>query len=127
MDNQKGYTITDQAAVHFITFTVVGWIDARLTGRAGFHKERIQRHSIRKYSSLPKRKRLILYAWCVMTNHVHLIVSAKDSNLSDILRDFKKFTGKQLISAIQNNSQESRRECPPDLTGRDARYLQKRR
>lgn len=45
-----------------------------------------------------------------MSNHVHLIVSAKNNNLSDILRDFKKFTSRQIIKAIQNNEHESRRD-----------------
>jgi REP element-mobilizing transposase RayT len=45
-----------------------------------------------------------------MSNHIHLLVSAKEGNLSDILRDFKKFTAKQIIAAIRSNEQESRRE-----------------
>ena len=44
-----------------------------------------------------------------MSNHLHLIVSAKENNLSDILRDFKKFTSKQIIKAIQDNEHESRK------------------
>ena len=53
---------------------------------------------------------MVLYAWCIMSNHVHLILSAKNNNLSDLLRDFKKFTNKQIIAAIQNNAAESRKE-----------------
>lgn len=45
-----------------------------------------------------------------MSNHVHLVVSAKNNDTSDILRDFKKFTGKQIIKAITENEQESRRD-----------------
>jgi hypothetical protein len=45
-----------------------------------------------------------------MSNHVHLIASAKNENLADILRDFKKFTSKQIIKAAQNNHLESRKE-----------------
>ncbi len=45
-----------------------------------------------------------------MSNHLYLVVSSKKGSLSDVLRDFKKFTSKQLIAAIQNNKQESRRE-----------------
>ena len=45
-----------------------------------------------------------------MSNHVHLIVSAKDENLSDILRDLKKFTSKQIIASIIKNETESRRK-----------------
>ena len=44
-----------------------------------------------------------------MSNHIHLIVSATDGNLSDILRDFKKFTSKEIITAIGDNKQESRK------------------
>jgi putative transposase len=36
-----------------------------------------------------------------MTNHMHLIISSADNNLSDTLRDFKKFTSKAIIEAIQ--------------------------
>ena len=31
-----------------------------------------------------QEKGLVIYAWCLMSNHVHLVVSAKKSNLSDI-------------------------------------------
>jgi putative transposase len=51
-----------------------------------------------------------VHAWCIMSNHVHLIISAKNNDVSDILRDFKKFTSKQIIKAIDTNEQESRRE-----------------
>ena len=57
-----------------------------------------------------KRKRLAIHAWCIMPNHLHLIVSAKGSTgLSDIMRDFKKFTSAEIIRAIQNNFKESRK------------------
>lgn len=45
-----------------------------------------------------------------MSNYVHFILSAKENNLSDVLRDFKKFTSKELIKSIKDNPQESRRE-----------------
>lgn len=57
-----------------------------------------------------KEKGLKLYGWCVMSNHVHLLACAKDENLSDILRDFKKFTSKQIIKAIEQNEGESRKD-----------------
>jgi REP element-mobilizing transposase RayT len=42
-------------------------------------------------------KGLLFHCWCIMTNHLYLIVSAKNENLSDVLRDFKKFTSKQIL------------------------------
>ena len=50
---------------------------------------------------------MILHAWCIMSNHVHLVFSAAHSDPSDILRDFKKLTSKKIISAILNSMIES--------------------
>jgi len=48
--------------------------------------------------------------WCIMSNHVHLIASATEpNNLSDILRDLKKFTSTNIIKAILDNPKESRK------------------
>ena len=44
-----------------------------------------------------------------MSNHEHCIVSA-ENNLSDIVRDFKKFTSKEILKAIGDYMQESRKE-----------------
>jgi len=44
-----------------------------------------------------------------MSNHLHLILSAKNNDLSNLLRDFKKFTSKEILSAIEANQRESRR------------------
>ena len=46
-----------------------------------------------------------------MTNHVHLIVRAKEGYLlQNILRDFKRHTSKKVVEAIKENPQESRKE-----------------
>jgi REP element-mobilizing transposase RayT len=45
-----------------------------------------------------------------MSNHVHIICRTKEGfKLSDIVRDFKKFTSKEIIKIIQTEP-ESRRE-----------------
>ncbi len=57
-----------------------------------------------------QNKGLNIHAWCIMSNHLHLILSAKEPNkLSDILRDFKKFTSTNILKSIEQNSKESRR------------------
>ena len=51
-----------------------------------------------------------VYSWCLMSNHMHVIASASEgNNLSDIIRDFKKFTNKNLIRSIKEIP-ESRRD-----------------
>ena len=57
-----------------------------------------------------QHKGLILHAWVMMTNHVHLIMSSNTHKLEHIVRDLKKYTSKQIIKAIQENNSESRKE-----------------
>src|SRR5690606_9122066 len=49
-------------------------------------------------------------AWVLMSNHMHLIVRAiAPARLSDIIRDFKKYTSKKVLELVQTIP-ESRRE-----------------
>src|SRR5690606_37620879 len=89
------YYIRNQNEVHFMTMTVVDWVDV-FTRRE--HKLKI----IDALRYCQKHKGLVIYGWCLMSNHLHLIASAQDGfRLSDIVRDFKKFTAKQIAAAIQ--------------------------
>jgi REP element-mobilizing transposase RayT len=55
-------------------------------------------------------KSMEIIAWCLMSNHLHLIFrsSGKESP-GEILRDFKKYTSKQLVKAIKEHPGESRK------------------
>ena len=52
---------------------------------------------------------MILYGYVIMSNHIHMIVQSNDGKLSDLIRDFKKFTAKTILEKIQIEP-ESRRE-----------------
>lgn len=98
------YTIIDHQAPHFITFAVVEWVDALSRP----HYKDIVIDSL-KYCILEKG--MLLYAYVIMNNHIHLIASTKEEfNLSNILRDLKKYTSKSIVKEITNNSQESRKD-----------------
>jgi putative transposase len=109
--SEGGYKIRNQAAIHFITFAVVEWVDARPDDSVGrvFTRKGYRDIVLESIRFCQTEKGLLLHCWCIMSNHLHLIVSAKNENLSDVLRDFKKFTSKQIIAAIGANKQESRR------------------
>jgi putative transposase len=98
-----GYKIRNKEAIHFITFAVVEWVDVFTRD---IYKD-ILLDSIRHCQA---QRDLILYAWCLMTNHLHMIVSAEGNDTSEILRDFKKYTSNKIVQAIENNPHESRRE-----------------
>ncbi|MFC5284374.1 transposase [Pedobacter alpinus] len=44
-----------------------------------------------------------------MTNHIHFIIGTNKDNLSDIIRDFKKFTATKITEAIEANPKDSRK------------------
>jgi REP element-mobilizing transposase RayT len=100
---QGGYKIRNQAAVHFITFAVVEWVDV-------FTRKDYRDIVLESIKHCQTKRGMLLHGWCIMSNHLHLMVSARNNDLSDILRDFKKFTSKQIIKAIQDNEHESRKE-----------------
>ena len=58
-----------------------------------------------------KEKGMELYAWCIMSNHIHLIFSSvKEEKPELILGSFKRFTSKAIVAAIKENPRESRKE-----------------
>ncbi|MFT7157151.1 MAG: putative transposase [Parvicella sp.] len=90
--------------MHLITFATVQWVDAL---SRPLYKDVI----VDSMKYCQKEKGLLVYACCIMSNHIHLIALAKEGHsLSDILRDFKKFTSKQLLKEISYNVSESRRD-----------------
>ena len=98
------YRFGDSEIAHFITFGVINWIDAL---SRPLYKDII----IDSLRYCQKEKGLVLYAWVVMSNHVHLIASAESGILlSDIIRDLKKYTSKQIEQAIRENPFESRKD-----------------
>ncbi len=98
----ESYIIRDQHAVHFLTFTVIDWID--IFTRASY---KIEIANALEYCQ--KNKGLRLFAWCLMTNHLHLVCQTIEPfKLSDFVRDFKQHTAKSVLNCIWNEK-ESRR------------------
>jgi REP element-mobilizing transposase RayT len=98
-----GYKIRNQSAAHFITFAVVEWVDV-------FTRKQYRDIVLDSIKHCQEEKGMALHGWCIMSNHLHLILSSKENDLSGLLRDFKKFTSKEIVKAIKDNASESRRE-----------------
>jgi hypothetical protein len=52
---------------------------------------------------------MILNGYVIMSNHIHVVMGSKNGRLSDLVRDFKKFTAKNCINIIKTEP-ESRRD-----------------
>ncbi|MFC6193891.1 transposase [Dyadobacter subterraneus] len=96
--------IKNPEALHFITFATVQWVDV-------FTRSNYVDILLNSLRYCQKEKGLIIHAWCIMSNHVHLMISTKSGHHpSDVLRDLKKYTSKQIIAEIEDkNLPESRR------------------
>ncbi|QKJ32573.1 transposase [Mucilaginibacter mali] len=99
----RNYKFHNQQNPYFITFSVVNWIDVftRIV-----YKE-ILLDSI-KYCIA--NKGLEVYAWCIMSNHVHMVIGTRQLPMEAIVRDMKKHTSKEIVKAIRENPQESRQK-----------------
>ncbi len=98
------YSIRDQQGLYFLTFTIVSWVDI-------FTRPLYKDLVIDSLRFCQQKKGLELFAYCLMTNHLHLIArAAEGAALSDFVRDFKKFTPRNLFQTLHENPQESRRK-----------------
>ena len=97
------YVVKNQEGTYFVTFTVHQWVDV-------FTRQTYVDELIESLQYCQREKGLEIFAWVIMSNHCHLIVRAPGNRrLSDIIRDFKKYTSKRIYKAIKESMQESRR------------------
>lgn len=97
------YRVYDHSRPYFVTLTVVGWIDI-------FTRHNHKIAVVESLKFCQEKKGLELFSWCLMSNHLHLIILSKDKDkLPDIIRDFKRFTTRTIIKQIKDEP-ESRRE-----------------
>ena len=99
----RNYKIADQRKLYFVSFATVNWIDV-------FIRREYKDIIVDSLKYCQQNKGLELYAWCIMSSHVHLIIGTVGSKMEDILRDLKRHTSKTILKAIEEHPQESRKE-----------------
>lgn len=88
---------------YYMTMTVVDWADV-------FTRKNHKQVIIESLRYCIKNKGLNVYAYCIMTNHLHVICNSEEPfTLSDTIRDFKRHSAKTILNQIENEP-ESRRE-----------------
>ncbi|WP_418637457.1 REP-associated tyrosine transposase [Winogradskyella sp.] len=97
------YKATIIGEAYFITITTVGWIDV-------FTRLKQKYVLIDALKHCQEKRGLEIYSYCIMPSHLHMICRASENEtLSEVMRDFKKFTSKEIIKTIIEYP-ESRRE-----------------
>ena len=99
----RKFKFKDNEKLYFVSFAVVHWIDL-------FIRKEYKEVLINSLKFCQAKKDLELYAYCIMTSHVHLIIGSKGNAMSNIMRDLKRHTSEELRKAIQQHPKESRKE-----------------
>ena len=93
----RKYKFHNPDGLYFISFAVQGWVDV-------FTRNEYKDILLDNLAYCQKQKGLEIFARCIMSNHVHMIAKAEGNHtLSEILRDFKKFTCKAIFKAISSD------------------------
>lgn len=112
------YRIKDNDKAYYLTMTTVGWVDI-------FTRKEQKLSIVNSLKYCQEHKGLVIFAYCLMPSHLHMICKADEGyNLSDILRDFKTYTSKQIINQVIEEP-ESRREWLLEFFSNACKHLKK--
>jgi len=113
------YKATRANKAYFVTITTVNWADV-------FTRLEQRMVLVNALNYCTDNKGLVIYGYCIMPSHLHLLCRANNEEdiLADILRDFKKFTSKKIISTIINEK-ESRRDWLLEMFEKSCEHLKR--
>jgi REP element-mobilizing transposase RayT len=92
-----------EGAAYFLTLTVLGWVDV-------FTRKVLADEIIKNLHYCQRNKGLRIFAYVIMSNHLHLVVQRDGGKVAEWLRDFKSVTAKRIIHLIETHPGESRSE-----------------
>ena len=100
----RNYKFHNPNGTYFISFAVVEWLDV-------FTRNLYKDIFIESLHYCQSKKDMEIFAWCIMTNHVHLIFRSVGAQKPELLiGDLKRYTSKSIVKAIIDNPRESRKE-----------------
>jgi REP element-mobilizing transposase RayT len=99
----RNYKFHNPEGIYFVSFATVYWISV-------FTREVYIDILIDHLKFYQKERGLILYAYCIMPNHLHLIFQSEHNKPSEFIRDYKKITSRSILKAIKEHPRESRKE-----------------
>ena len=89
-----GYKIDEKDGIYFLTFQIIEWVDI-------FSRKIYKDLIIESLDYCIKSKGLVVYAFVIMPNHIHLLAESEQKDLSGTIRDFKKYTSNRIIKLIK--------------------------
>src|SRR5262245_33065076 len=94
----KKYPIVEPRGCYSLTLNTIDRVDI-------FIRPLFKQIIVESLNYFIEKKWLMVYGWCLMTNHLHLIAKARDGfDLSGVVRDFKTFTAKLILEGLNTES-----------------------
>lgn len=98
------YKFGPEENLHFVSYSVVYWIDL-------FTRPVYKDIIIDSLDYCCAHKGLRVFAWCIMSNHIHLIISTDGKNRPEaVMRDHKRHCSELIHKQLESFNGESRRE-----------------
>jgi len=99
----RNYKCHNPEGMYFVSFAFVEWLDV-------FTRDEYKNILLDSLRYCQNEKGMEIFAWCIMPNHVHLIFRSINGQRPELLLgDFKRFTSKALVKAIQENPSENQK------------------
>ncbi len=99
----RNYKFLNPEGLYFVSFATVFWIDV-------FVRRIYFDCLVENLNYCVNEQGLVIYAWCIMPSHMHLVFKSTIKKPADMIGGFKSYTSRKLIRLIESNMQESRRE-----------------
>lgn len=92
MYEANGYA--EREGCFFVTFQTVDWVDV-------FIRPVYKQVVVHTLNHFIESKGMTVYAWCLMTNHLHLLARVKPGLvIAELEKEYKSFTTKKILEAI---------------------------
>jgi REP element-mobilizing transposase RayT len=94
------YKIFKGDEAYFVTFTIVDWLKV-------IENDSYKQIIIDSIKYFQQNKGLVIYGYCIMPNHVHMIIQAVGVlSIAEILRDLKRFTARAIVAKLNEEKPE---------------------
>jgi REP element-mobilizing transposase RayT len=97
---------TESNYAHFVTATIVDWMPV-FVSRPYFDIV------VESLKFLRANKGIDVNAYVIMPTHLHAVLFPHEVSLSDVMRDFKRHTSKQISAQLREDGQENFCACLP--------------
>lgn len=93
--SRSRYKIFNNHYPYYLTCTIIEWLPL-------FIDPAVVQIILDSLSFLQKEKRILIYSYVIMENHLHLIASSQD--LSKEIGDFKSFTARRIVDLYKEHN-----------------------